>query len=135
MNKQVQKISAKGIFLKDGKILFAKDHKGTWELPGGRIDFNETIEIALKRECKEELGFESIQIGDIVNAWTFSSTVNDINYHFILLVFDCTTIETEIRPSDEHVEYAWVPLDKINELNMREGYKESIKKYRKLKNI
>ncbi|MBU0637210.1 NUDIX hydrolase, partial [Patescibacteria group bacterium] len=108
MNKQIQKMSAKGIFLKDGKILFAKDHKGKWELPGGRIDFNETIEIALKRECKEELGFDNIQIGNIVNAWTFSSTVNNVDYHFILLICDCTTVETEIKSSEEHTEYSWV---------------------------
>ena len=135
MNKQIQKISAKGIFFKDGKILFAKDHKGKWELPGGRIDFNETVEIALKRECKEELGFDSIQIGNIVNAWTFFSTVNDVDYHFIILIYDCATIETEIKSSDEHTEYAWVHLDKIGELKTRDGYKESIKKYRELKNL
>lgn len=135
MNKQIQKMSAKGIFFKDGKILFAKDHKDKWELPGGRIDFNETIEIALKRECEEELGFDNIQIENIVNAWTFSSTVNNIDYHFIILIYDCTTIETEIKSSEEHTEYSWVPLDKINELNMREGYKESIRKYRELKNL
>ncbi|MBU0636738.1 NUDIX hydrolase [Patescibacteria group bacterium] len=135
MSKQIQKTTVKGIFLNNGRILFAKDHKGKWELPGGRIDFNETIEIALKRECKEELGFDNIQIGNIVDAWTFSSTVNDVDYHFIILIFDCTTIETKIRSSDEHTEYAWVPLDKIGGLNMREEYKESIRKYRELKNL
>ncbi len=135
MNKQIQKTSVKGIFLNDGKILFAKDHKGRWELPGGRIDFNETIEIALKRECKEELNFNNVWIGNIVDAWTFSSTVNKVDYHFILLIYECITNETKIKSSAEHTEYDWVSLDKINELNMREGYKESIKKYRKLKNL
>ena len=135
MNKQIQKISAKGVFLKDRKILFTKDHKGRWELPGGRIDFNETIEDALKRECKEELGFGKVQIGNIINAWTFSSTVNNTDYHFIILIYDCITVETEIKTSDEHVGHAWIPLDKIEELEMREGYKESIKKYKAQKNI
>ena len=135
MNKKIQKITVKGIFHNDGKILFAKDHKGKWELPGGRIEFNETTEETLKRECKEEFGLEDIYVGDIVDSWTFSSTVDDIDYHFILLIYGCTTNETKIKSSDEHIEYAWVPLEKISELNMREGYKKTIEKYRKLKNI
>ncbi len=135
MDKQIQKTTVKGIFYNDGKILFAKDHKGRWELPGGKVEFNETIEETLKRECTEELGFKNIQVGDIVNAWTFSSTVNDIDYHFIVLVYECNTDEMIIKPSDEHEEHAWIPLDEINELNIRDGYKESVKKYRELENF
>lgn len=133
MNQQIQKMTVKGIFLKNKKILFVKDLKGKWELPGGRINFDETIEAALKRECKEELGFDNIQIRNIVDAWTFSSTINNADYHFILLIYACATNETRVRFSDEHADYAWIPLDKVNEIDMREGYKESIKRYRKLK--
>ncbi|MFA5413182.1 MAG: NUDIX hydrolase [Patescibacteria group bacterium] len=134
MNKQIQKTTVKGIFCNDGKILFAKDRKGRWELPGGKVEFNETIEETLKRECVEELGFKNIQIGDIVNAWTFSSTVNDIDYHFIVLVYECNTDETMVNPSDEHEEHAWVMLTEIDKLNMRDGYRKSVKKYMELKN-
>lgn len=134
MNKQIQKTTAKGIFYSDGKILFAKDRKGRWELPGGKVEFNETIEETLKRECAEELGFKNIRLEDIVNAWTFSSTANDIDYHFIVLVYECDADRMIIKSSDEHDEYSWVPLAEVDKLNMRDGYKESVKKYMELKN-
>ena len=46
-----------------GKILLQKridasipEAHGAWELPGGKIDFSETPEHAVVRECKEEIG-------------------------------------------------------------------------------
>lgn len=136
MNDQLQKITTKGIFYHNKKILFVKDHKGKWELPGGRIEFDETPENALKRECEEELGFKNIKVGGIVDAWSFRVTSDDIDYQFILLIYECFTNDTKIKLNNlnnEQTEYSWVPIDDVEDLNMRKGYKNSIKKYKKIK--
>jgi len=136
MEKQVQRITTKALFYRDGKVLFAKDHKGKWELPGGKIDFGETPDVALKRELYEELGFKNVVIGKIINVWTFIvNNIEEIDYQFILVVYECSSKETEIKQSSEHVEYGWVPLDEIDQLEMRDGYKEAVRAYRELKNI
>lgn len=36
----------------------AKNEVGTWEIPGGSVEFGEKLEEALKREINEELGIE-----------------------------------------------------------------------------
>ncbi|MFZ2025467.1 MAG: NUDIX domain-containing protein [Microgenomates group bacterium] len=52
------------IFNKEGKILLckrsqqAKNERGCWEAPGGAVEFGETLEHAIIREMKEELGIE-----------------------------------------------------------------------------
>jgi len=130
--KQVQKITTKGIIYREGRVLFAKDQGELWELPGGRINFGESPEVALKRELQEEVGFTQVEIGDIIHVWTFISTKAH-NAQFILLVFECFTSEREIRPSAEHLSYNWISLEEINKFDMRDGYRESIRKYQDLK--
>jgi mutator protein MutT len=64
----VYRVSAKAIIKNDrGEVLVVKEIHGghiiqdkqRWELPGGGIDHGETIEEALRRELKEELGVEA----------------------------------------------------------------------------
>lgn len=49
-----------------GEVLWTQRHEGVhcaglWELPGGKCEPGESHEVALRRECKEELG---IEVGD-----------------------------------------------------------------------
>lgn len=129
MAKKTQKTTVKALFEKDKKILLVKDPKGIWEMPGGRIEHGETPEEALKRELQEELGWNNVDIKNIVDSWTFSSEVDDTQYHFIILTYICDSSEEEIKENDEYTEYRWVPVDEIDGLNMRDGYKKTIKKF------
>lgn len=42
-----------------------KNERGSWEIPGGSVEFGETLEDAVKREVKEEYGVEV----DIIKQW------------------------------------------------------------------
>lgn len=103
--KKIQQVSIKSILRRDNKILFLKTPAGRWELPGGRIDFGESVKQAFQRETKEELGFEKVEMGDLINIWSFTDIRNGIDYHFIILDFEIFTNESKIKLSDEHTEY------------------------------
>ena len=55
------------IFNKQGKVFItlrgkkAKNERGKWEIPGGSVEFGETMEQALKREIMEEHGIEILR--------------------------------------------------------------------------
>jgi len=58
-------VSVGAMILNDkGEVLLCKrsknasNERGCWEVPGGAVEFNETLEDAVKREIKEELGVE-----------------------------------------------------------------------------
>ncbi len=132
MKKQIQRITTKGIFHYNDKILFVQDKKGKWELPGGRIEFNETPHKALKRECEEELGWKDINIGNIIYSWSFNSNTEKVDKHFIVLVYECFSDRREIdleKLNSEQIDYIWVKPSELNKLNVRKGYRESIDKY------
>lgn len=57
------------IFNSDGELLLAlhkKKGKSYWVLPGGHVEFGEKMDEALKRELKEELGFQHASVRDFL---------------------------------------------------------------------
>jgi ADP-ribose pyrophosphatase YjhB (NUDIX family) len=62
------RIRAAGILVKDGKILLVrheKNNKSYWLIPGGGVDFGESVEESLIREYREEVGI-TIKVGPMV---------------------------------------------------------------------
>jgi len=61
------RIRVAGVFIRDGRILLIahkKNGKVYWLLPGGGVNFGESLTEALARELKEELGLD-VSVGDI----------------------------------------------------------------------
>ena len=51
------KVDARGVVFQDNKILLVQELDGTWSLPGGWIDVNESPREAVVREVWEESGY------------------------------------------------------------------------------
>lgn len=68
MAKEHPRIRAAAIILQDDSVLLArheKDDKSYWVLPGGGVDFGESVGEALKREIREEANLD-IRLGEFV---------------------------------------------------------------------
>ena len=65
-------VGVKGVVVKDDKVLVVKGGEGRdfWEVPGGRIDDNESLHETLRRELAEEVpNIQNIQIGEVLDAF------------------------------------------------------------------
>src|SRR5665213_1506816 len=64
-------ISVKGIVFVNNKIVLLKNERQEWELPGGKIEENESAEQCAIREIKEELAID-VQIVSLVDVWMYN---------------------------------------------------------------
>ncbi len=101
------------IFNSDNKLLLCKSHKwqNQYVIPGGHIESGEPMEVALKREIREETGLEIYDIRLIgIKESIYSPTFYE-KKHFIFLDYLCKTATHEVRLNDEAEEYAWIDID------------------------
>jgi 8-oxo-dGTP diphosphatase len=73
----------------DGRwLLIRRGDTGTWALPGGTLEWGETLRDALGRELLEEAGVESFEVERLVGV--FSRPDRDVRFHAVTVVVLCS---------------------------------------------
>ncbi len=112
------------IILKNGRVLLGKRHadpekadselhgEGTWTVPGGKLEFGESLEIGVVREAQEECGIvippESLRLVSVSN-----DMVPDA--HFVSLGFMTEEFsgEPRVMEPDEITEWQWFDIREL----------------------
>lgn len=79
-----------------------------WDIPGGRIDPTERLQVALAREIMEETGMELTDEPRLVAAQDIMVEAKDL--HVVRLTY-VANARGEITVSDEHQEHVWMTRD------------------------
>ncbi len=130
-----------GIIIKDNKILLTQrteeecpDAHMKWEFPGGKTDFGETPEEAVRREIFEETG-AIVEVEQLIpcvqtNYWEYAWGTQQT----LCFVFVCKFIEQKEIKKDHHIhDVKWFDLNEINYIKSLPGTKEFIELALKLK--
>ena len=100
-----------------------------WEFPGGGINFGESPEEALLRECREELGCK-VRITKLlprVVSWVFGKGKGK-KLQVFLLCYQCTIVRGTPKPHDKDVlEVRWCTKKEALTLDILPGNKRFIK--------
>jgi 8-oxo-dGTP diphosphatase len=105
----------------EGKIFLslrgkkAKNERGTWEFPGGSIEFGETLEEGLKREVKEEFGID-IEIQELLDVC--DHILPNEKQHWVSPTFLCTITRgtPHILEPEKCDKIGWFDLSEIPQL-------------------
>ena len=119
-NQQHPRIRVAAIIQQNDSILLVRHQKGNdsyWLLPGGGVEFSESLESALVRELKEEACVE-VQVGELKYVMDAISPEND--RHLVQCCFTAEIISgTIVLGSDKRVvDIQFVSLEKIASLNI-----------------
>jgi ADP-ribose pyrophosphatase YjhB (NUDIX family) len=109
------RIRIAALIVKDDRILLAeheKNGKRYYLLPGGGMEYGESIEEAIKRELIEEAGLP-IAVGDLL--WTVDSVPPDLHRHVLNLIVEARALSEELTPTPDRVlrDIVWVPLAEL----------------------
>lgn len=98
----------KGEFLLLRRSENSRTNPGKWDLPGGKVNPDESLKEGVVREVWEETGI-SIVPGDIAGEVNFELPEKKV----IAIVFDGGYVIADVKLSYEHMEYAWISSEHI----------------------
>lgn len=117
-----------------GKVLVVRrarsPGKGFYSLPGGRVEFGETLMTALHREVDEETAL-TIEIAALAG-WREVLPVAGGGGHFVIMSFAARWIAGEAILNDEHDDFKWLPPDAVGDLTTTTGLAEILASARRL---
>jgi 8-oxo-dGTP diphosphatase len=119
---------------RDGKVLLVRrarsPGKGFYSLPGGRVEFGETLHAALHREVAEETALR-IEIADLA-AWREVVPTAEGGGHYVILSFAARWIAGEPALNEELDDWQWLAPEALGQLKMTEGLQDVIQSGRRV---
>lgn len=113
------RLSAKAVIIRDAKILLTLEHDNDWwSLPGGGIDYGETVQATLSRELSEELGLTlgTVQADDSPLFVTTHAIVDAVPR--AVLYYRVELSGTLASPGSGSQRYEWFGANEITNLDL-----------------
>ena len=111
-------LAVSAAIFRDGKVLLVRrarsPGKGFYSLPGGRVEFGESLHQALVREIDEEtgLGIEIISLA----GWREVLPAAAGTGHYLIMSFAARWVAREPALNDELDDYRWIAPDSLGSL-------------------
>jgi 8-oxo-dGTP diphosphatase len=131
---QRPQLAVSAAIFRDGRILLVRrarsPGKGFYSLPGGRVEFGESLHAALHREVDEETTIRIEIIG--LAGWREVLPGASGGGHYLIMSFAARWVAREPVLNDEHDDFKWLDPDALGDLKVTGGLQEVIAAARKL---
>ena len=121
-------VSVKGVVFVAGRVVLLRNERAEWELPGGRLEAGEEPVDCLRREIAEELAI-AVAVERVLDCWLYRVRSG---VEVVIVTYGCRTDATAVRHSAEHDAVGLFGVDELAALPMPEGYRRSVRDWRRL---
>jgi 8-oxo-dGTP diphosphatase len=104
--------------------------KGFYSLPGGRVEFGESLHTALHREVDEETAIKIDIVG--LAGWREVLPWAGGGGHYLIMSFAARWKALEPVLNDEHDDFKWLRPEELGELRMTSGLQEVVQAARRM---
>ena len=127
-------LAVSAAIFRDGKILLVRrarsPGKGFYSLPGGRVEFGESLDTALHREVDEETGLKIEIVG--LAGWREVLPATSGGGHYLIMSFASRWIANEPVLNDEHDDFKWIAPGALSDLKVTGGLEEVVQAAQRL---
>lgn len=119
MSKSHIELIARGVLIRESQLLVCENVKSKYLfLPGGHVEFGESVEIALIREMMEESG-RPVSVGRFMGI--FEASFQQARegkaakrHHEVNLIYEMTTEDdVPIASIESKIAFRWIPIDDL----------------------
>jgi 8-oxo-dGTP diphosphatase len=127
-------LAVSGVIFRDSKVLLVRrarsPGKGFYSLPGGRVEFGESLHAALHREVDEETGLRIEIVG--LAGWREVLPGTGGGGHYLIMSFAARWIANEPVLNEEHDDFKWLAPEGLSGLKITGGLPEVIEAAKRL---
>ncbi len=124
------KVIVAGLVKKDGRVLLVKEILESklpyWIVPGGKVEFGESLVDAVKREIKEETNLDV----EVLRLLDFKEHVNlKYDYHTVIFFFLVKPLNESIKLPEEILDAKFFAKEEVKNLDLVDSAKWILSKY------
>jgi ADP-ribose pyrophosphatase YjhB (NUDIX family) len=127
-------LAVSAAIFRGGKVLLVRrarsPAKGFYSLPGGRVEFGESLHQALTREVDEETGL-AIEIAGLAG-WREVLPSTGGAGHYLIMSFAARWVAREPVLNEELDDFRWLPPDNLGDLKLTGSLEEVIQSAQRL---
>jgi ADP-ribose pyrophosphatase YjhB (NUDIX family) len=127
-------LAVSAAIFRDGRVLLVRrarsPAKGFYSLPGGRVEFGESLHAAVHREVAEETTL-TIEVVDLAG-WREVLPGATGGGHYLIMSFAARWIAGEPDLNEELDDFKWLSPDALGQMRLTEGLPGIIQSARRL---